>query len=163
MSKIEHEIPKGMVARIEGNKIIIEPKESKDENIKIKLIEFFKGYSPDEEWWGNISKENILTWLEKQGEQNLSWSEEDERIRQDIENLIHFALKDGSAVSPGADTTKEDALKLLKSLKERYAWKPSDEQIETLEHFVRSLGESGYMSPYDHSTKILYSLLHDLK
>ena len=43
-------------------------KESEDEMVRNKLIKFFKGYSPDEEWWGNITQEDILAWLEKQGE-----------------------------------------------------------------------------------------------
>lgn len=45
------------------------------------------------------------------------WSEEDERIRQDIENLIHFALEDGSTVSPVAHTTKEKAISWIQSLR----------------------------------------------
>jgi hypothetical protein len=45
-----------------------ELKESEDERVRNKLIKFFKGYSPDEEWWGNITQEDILAWLEKQGE-----------------------------------------------------------------------------------------------
>jgi len=48
--------------------IFPELKESKDEKVKNKLIEFFKGYFPDEEWWENITQEDILAWLEKQGE-----------------------------------------------------------------------------------------------
>ena len=44
-------------------------KESDNERVRNKLIEFFKGYSPDEKWWGNITQEDILAWLEKQGEQ----------------------------------------------------------------------------------------------
>ena len=48
-----------------------ELKESEDERVRNKLIKFFKGYSPDKEWWGNITQEDILAWLEKQGEQNL--------------------------------------------------------------------------------------------
>ena len=55
----------------------------------------------------------------KQDIQNPSWSEDDGRIRQDIENLIYFSLRDGSAVSPAADTTKEDAISWIQSLKER--------------------------------------------
>ena len=51
--------------------IFPELKESEDERVRNKLIKFFKGYSPDEEWWGNITQEDILAWLEKQGEQNL--------------------------------------------------------------------------------------------
>lgn len=51
------------------NEIFPELKESEDERVRNKLIEFFKGYSPDEEWWGNITQEDILAWLKKQGEQ----------------------------------------------------------------------------------------------
>jgi hypothetical protein len=39
---------------------------------------------------------------------------------------------------------------------------PTKEQISALEHFVRSIGESGYASPYDSNTKLLYSLINDL-
>ncbi len=49
--------------------ISTEHEESEDERVRNKLIEFFKGYSPDEEWWGNITQEDILAWLGKQGEQ----------------------------------------------------------------------------------------------
>ena len=42
-------------------------------------------------------------------------------------------------------------------------WKPSKEQLEAFNYFVRSIGESGYASPYDNNTKLLYSLLHDLE
>lgn len=41
-------------------------------------------------------------------------------------------------------------------------WKPSKEQINALEHFVRSIAESGYASPYDDNTKLLKSLINDL-
>lgn len=43
--------------------------ESKDERVRNKLIEFFKGYFPDKEWWGNITQRDILTWLKKHGKQ----------------------------------------------------------------------------------------------
>lgn len=42
-------------------------------------------------------------------------------------------------------------------------WKPSKEQMKAFEHFVRSIGESGYASPYDNNTKLIHSLLNDLK
>lgn len=42
-------------------------------------------------------------------------------------------------------------------------WKPTIEQINALTHFIRSIGESGYASPYDNNTKLLYSLLTDLQ
>ena len=62
----------------------------------------------------------------------------------------------------GADIQGEN-IAWLKSLVPQSHWKPSDEQMEALEHFVRSIGESGYASPYDNNTKLLYSLLSDLK
>ena len=43
---------------------------------------------------------------------------EEERIRLDIVALINFALEDGSAVSPGSRTTKEEALCYLEKQKE---------------------------------------------
>ena len=80
--RYEREIPEGYEARIEGNKVILEPKEG-----------------------------------------------EDERIRKDIINLIEFALKDGSAVSPGSRTTKEEALAYLEKQKEQHhEWSLQDEK-----------------------------------
>lgn len=35
--------------------------------------------------------------------------------------------------------------------------------IEAFENLIRSYGESGTLSPYDNNTKLLYSLLYDLK
>jgi len=55
----------------------------------------------------------------------LADSEED-RIRKDIIALIKFAIEDGSAVSPGSHTTKEEALAYLEKQKEQNS---SDEYI----------------------------------
>ena len=149
MSKIEHQIPEGYEARIEGNKVILEPKESEDEKIRKAIIEFFESQD-DNTTYSFVPKRDIFAWLEKKGKQNSIWSKEDEEmLRRCISATFdHGYLKECD---------------WLKSFFERYAWKPSNEQIETLEHFVRSLGESGYVSPYDHSTKVVYSLLDDLK
>lgn len=43
----------------------------------------------------------------------------DERIRKDIVALIKFGLNDGSAVSPGSYTTKEEAIAYLEKQKEQ--------------------------------------------
>ena len=48
-----------------------------------------------------------------------SFTDDDERIRKDIVALILFALEDGSAVSPGSHTTKEEALAYLEKQKEK--------------------------------------------
>lgn len=42
-------------------------------------------------------------------------------------------------------------------------WKPSDDQLKAFEHFVRSIGEVTFISPYDSNTQLVYSLLSDLK
>ena len=132
-------------------------------------------------------KDERIAWLEKQGEQkplnnqftpeqanildkhidkffeqNPAWSEEDEKM---IRALVSMCDVWATSHQFYPKENKEmEALKTwLKYLKERYTWKPSDEQIEAFEHFVRSIGESGYASPYDNNTKLLYSLLSDLK
>ncbi len=86
------------------------------------------------------------------------WSEEDEKLYTSA--LWHIKNSCGNG---GKDSGEYEVYNWLKSLKERYTWKPSEEQMEALEHFVRSIGESGYASPYNDNTKLLYSLLNDIK
>ena len=87
---------------------------SEDEMIRKAIIEFFES-EDDNTTYSLVSKKDILSWLEKQGD------------------------------------------------KYETIWKPTKEQINALTHFVRSVGESGYTSPYDNNTKLLYSLLTDLQ
>lgn len=47
--------------------------------------------------------------------------------------------------------------------KEEEHWKPSEEQISALEHFIRSWGESGTMSPLNPTLCAAKTLLDDLK
>ena len=109
---------------------------------------------------------DTINWLKSlkdrvQPQSKQEWNEEDESNFQggiidvikenkhhatDYEHMIYYKL-----------------LTWFKSLKNRYVWKPSDEQIDALEHFVRSIGESGFASPYDDNTRLLYSLLEQLK
>lgn len=49
---------------------------------------------------------------------NSAEGSDDERIRKDIIALIKFGLNDGSAVSPGSHTTKEEALAYLEKQKD---------------------------------------------
>lgn len=102
------------------------------------------------------------------------WSEEDKRKINRIYSILRQAA-DTHAFSTSCrligDKECIELQDFLKSLKDRVGceancttmWKPSDEQIEALEHFVRSIGESGYASPYDNKTKLLYLLLEQLK
>ena len=93
-------------------------------------------------------------------EMEKEWSEEDEKMLEGIVNTV----KDVRCQSLLSEIEiYDDYIDWLKSLKDRYTWKPSNEQIEALEHFVKSIGEGGYASPYDNNTKLLYSLLEQLK
>jgi hypothetical protein len=79
------------------------------------------------------------------------WSEEDREMLDNCLGLIQEI-----------DSTQEEQ-NWLRSLKYQNRWKPSKEQMEVFEHFVKGIGESGYASPYDNNTKLIHSLLNDLK
>ena len=67
------EIPEGYKARIEGNKVILEPKESEDERIRKSLIRGIESVCKEEEvFTGGFTRKQIVSWLERQGEQNLA-------------------------------------------------------------------------------------------
>ena len=93
--------------------------------------------------------------------QNPAWSEEDDY------NVQCLAAKVTSDIQNGNVDRNQELIDWLKSIKDRVQpqnlWKPSEEQMDALEHFVRSIGESGYASPYDNDTKLIYSLLEQLK
>ena len=74
------------------------------------------------EW--DVEKEE----LNKIIEQSPAWSEEDERILKEM--LTIFSLEKFEGYNIGENN--EDALRFFKSLKDRYTWKPSEEQIEAL-------------------------------
>lgn len=102
--------------------------------------------------------------------QKSAWSEEDEyrteKLLGWLNTLINYIQGDAT-VSLDLYRERKRQIEIiktwLKSLKALNTWKPSDKQMEALEHFVRSIGESGYASPYDNNTKLLYLLLSDLK
>ena len=77
-ARYEHEIPEGYEARIEGNKVIIERKESEDERIRKHIIEILNLLSPCH-WDGN-EKSKCIAYLEKQKEQKVDI----DKLRKDI-------------------------------------------------------------------------------
>jgi hypothetical protein len=79
------------------------------------------------------------------------WSEEDENILKDIITDVKF---EGYNNDMQANSYKK--INWLKSLKERYTWKPSDDQILSLTRASNSL-----VSKED--TVILRKLLNDLE
>lgn len=130
-----------------------ELKESEDERIRNFLIDFIKvcvwTEKKDQGW---PLKEECINWLEKQGEQKSTLSKDDKEM---LESIITCADRDLFI--------HKEQIDWLKSLRHKNKWKPSEEQLNAFEHFVRSVGESGYASPYNNNTKLLYSLLNDLK
>lgn len=90
-----------------------------------------------------------------------SWSEKDENTIKVLRNIIRKSEMIDSIIY--TDSLKEKLYNWLESIRLQKQWKPSNEHIEALENFVRSYGESGTLSPYDNNTKLLYSLLFDLK
>lgn len=102
--------------------------------------------------------------------QKSTWSKEDEyraeKLLGWLNTLINYIQGDAT-VSLDLYRERKRQVEIiktwLKSLKALNTWKPSDKQIKALKNFTRSVGESGYFSPYDDNTKLLYSLLEDLK
>ena len=132
-----------------------ELKESEDEKIRKEIISALK--------YANCKGvyDKHIAWLEKQGEQNLAnsaktckdeqkpaWSEEDESMRVRTIGALSSCLL--SEVPE--EVTKE--INWLKSLKERYTWKPSDEQMKCLDNVKGSDDHNGY---------VLNTLYNDLK
>ena len=84
------------------------------------------------------------------------------RLTDNTGKIYYKPKVDVEAVCRKFDVLKDAEKKEPKKI-EQTTWKPSDEQIGALEHFVRSIAESGFASPYDSNTKLVYSLLNDLK
>lgn len=102
----------------------------------IQVLEYAKSLDA----YNQYGKEDIdknITWLEKQGEK---------KSADEVMKICRKSYSDGYI--HGQDNI---AIALEK------------ESIEALEHFVRSIGESGYASPYDNRTKLVYRLLEQLK
>lgn len=92
--------------------------ESEGERIRKTLIENFKwfcGDFPETSKWGkddDLLVKDILTWLEKQGEQKPKWTEEDEENFRDIISAIHRVAYQTSG-------DEKARIKWIKSIKQR--------------------------------------------
>lgn len=116
----------------------------------------------------DIMEEDILEILpelkESEDEQKPAWSEEDEETLKILDRDLQefYSRRKAQAGSPLFESQMQN-VRWLKSIKDRYTWKPSDEQIKAFENFVRGIWESCYDSPYENKAKLLYSLLEQLK
>ena len=101
---------------------VIKPKDGGHEPWKIMQVDISdKKYRFKDGYVIHFSQENDYELVE----QKPTWSEEDESM---LQNILE-CLKNGWSKLP-TDILKYESW--LKSLKERYFWKPSDEQIEAL-------------------------------
>ena len=137
--KKEIEIPEGYEARIEGNKVVIEQKESEDERIRKMLIEQMERWKKCAED-NNVEQDvkdatDAIAYLEKHKEQNLvEWSEEDEKKLKTVISL----MKSSRAVDPFYDKMYLEGW--LELLPERFNpqshWKPSEYQMKALKDVI---------------------------
>ena len=94
----------------------------------------------------NLSQLNRVA--NKQGEQkHAAWSKEDEKQARQIERIVH----DGCT-----QKLQKQIADWFESLKERYTWKPSEEQMNTLEYYMHTL-------VCNEHKEVLFGLYADLK
>jgi len=116
--------------------ILPELKESEDEKIRMWLIRLINtaGYRELDTDPMPVPRREVVAWLEKKGEQKPAvWSEEDERIKDfciakikdELDEIRNDVYGHSEIISDLKEGCRE-RIKWLKSLKERYTWKPSD-------------------------------------
>lgn len=88
------------------------------------------------------------------------WGEEDEVMINRIRSIVEKYAFSQSAVDVNGDLCEKEYIDTdnwLKSLKERYFWKPSDDQMRALEYIINNASNTSY------SCKIAKGLLEQLK
>lgn len=104
----------------------------------------------------NPSDEGIQNWV-NDNVPELKESEDD-RIREAIIALLKFGLEDGSAIAPGFNETKEQALAWLEKQGKETSWKPSKEEMDVLYSLAYITNK------YDeHKEEVITRLYQDLK
>lgn len=137
--------------------IFPELRESEDERIRARLIEYFQGFLEGYEdcykdggcvKWEGLDVKSILAYLEKQKEhfrdatkmveqKSAEWSEEDERIIDTIVSVLsqYIDYKAVSGTSSGYATPRYNKeIAWLNSL--RPSWKPSEAQLMALHSVI---------------------------
>ena len=121
-----------------ADEIFSQFEESEDEKVRKAIIELVRQSS---EVLDKQNQNNMIAWLEKQGEQKPEWSDEDEEMRAAVLQLITDSEKENGWNCVYCDDKEiyfSDIIAWLKSLKYRYTWKPSDEQMNALDDVISS-------------------------
>lgn len=136
-ARYEHEIPEGYEARIEGNKVIIELKESDDERIKNLIYCIVRDRSDVGKLLeaNGCSVEKALSWIEKQKEQKpAEWSDEDDAIYTRVLGILGKAFM---GVIPSRPSQED--IEWFKSLPERFNLQPKQEWSEENKNKIESI------------------------
>ena len=122
-----------------AEEIFSEFEETEDERISKEIIKYLEQTVPHHHRDEVLKSKEWTAWLKKQGEQKSAWSEEDEKMLEDIMSFInHESVIEGlkcRGVDYSLSTSArimENSINWLKSLKTRCTWKPSDEQIQAV-------------------------------
>ena len=102
--------------------------------------------------WNNCNQQHA----QLEAEQKHTWSEEDEKMCQ---NLLE-CLRNGWKKLP-ADVSKCESW--LKSLKEKYSWKPTDEQIKALDYVINLMASSESPTENDYYYNVFKDMRTHLK
>lgn len=111
--------------------------------------------------------DKIRTWLKHlkdrvHPQSKQDWTEDDEERVKNIISVLGVQVCWNGATGKKENPYQKE-IDWLESLKYQNTWKPSNEQIVALEHFVRSIWESEFASPYNNNIKLVYLLLNQLK
>lgn len=107
-ARYEHAIPEGYEAKIEGNKVIFELKESEDERIRKALIHLINEQNGFLTAINGISVKDIIAYLERQKEQKpLSTKETELNSIAFLEQLGYTCVPPGAEQKP-AEWSEED-------------------------------------------------------
>ena len=119
-----------------------------DEKIAKTIINEFEQSS---EWYcaNGLTKEDCIAWVNKQ--MHTKWSEEDKKKVNNLYVLLDQMVSFNMLSNKDATEFKD----WLKSLRPQLQWKPSDEQMEALKHYVDTT--------MDGDIDLLYQDLKELK
>ena len=111
-SETEFDYEKGMI-----EEIFPELKENESERIRKVLIDYFQAYKEKEErgitTFNGIPTDNILAWLEKQGEKKSMWTDNDR-------TMAFTLLRDVDQMTYISDEGKNERLQWLNSLEDKF-------------------------------------------
>ena len=111
---------------------------------------------------GDANEDNrkaFIVGAQWQKEQNPTWSEDDEKMKDLIISVLEVNHSKGIFKVGLRAIRTEEIVSWLKSLKQRYTWKPSEDQMDAMKMAVSYFGYSWVSK----EQKLLESLYNDLK